>query len=79
MISVSESLHSQHSSVVQQRRLQEAERRLDKVSQEYDEQIAKLEIDLSSMRHEIVMHKKTISEFQAQENNRMEHITAVSV
>ncbi|KAI7853357.1 hypothetical protein BDC45DRAFT_511018 [Circinella umbellata] len=77
MISVSESLHSQHSSLAQQQRLQEAERRLDKVSQEYDEQIAKLEIDLSSMRHEIVMHKKTISEFQAQENNRMEHITAL--
>ncbi|KAI9249502.1 hypothetical protein BDA99DRAFT_542191 [Phascolomyces articulosus] len=77
MASVSESLHNQHSSTAQQRRLQEAERRLDKVSQEYDEQIAKLEVDLSSMRHEIVMHKKTIAEYQAQESNRTEHITTL--
>ncbi|KAI9490077.1 hypothetical protein BDB00DRAFT_568999 [Zychaea mexicana] len=79
MASVSESLHSQHhhssSNSVAQRRLQETERRLEKISQEYDEQIAKLEVDLSTMRHEIVMHKKTIAEYQTQEHMRLEHIS----
>ncbi|KAI8144279.1 hypothetical protein BJV82DRAFT_608938 [Fennellomyces sp. T-0311] len=71
--SYSESLHV-HNSAATQRRLRETERRLEKVSVEYDEQIARLEVELSAMQHEIVMHQKAISDYQSQERVRLNDI-----
>lgn len=59
------SLSRYHNEEDIRRRWQDAERRLESLTKSYDERMGQMEVELGDMRHETIMYKATIRDYQA--------------